>query len=186
MAVKWSKPLRIKFDNLQVNSNHFKLLHGYGQDISQGSRWFTGSYAITIQRRKMVCFWPIVLETALTSIHASVHPSWSHLWNIMNDTEMNKAWSLFPKSSQSSDKQIKRKLYFKKKWSKCRMAVRITCFSTCRGVGGHWWWKEPQIGLGCLRTVFYKHWWLCSSSKKNVWELYRQRRWEIFQEKGIV
>lgn len=39
MAVKWSKLFRIKFDNLQVNFNHFfGLLYDYGQDISEGTR----------------------------------------------------------------------------------------------------------------------------------------------------
>lgn len=48
MAVKWIKLFRIKFDNVQVNSTHFGLLYGYGQDISAATRWFIGFYAIVI------------------------------------------------------------------------------------------------------------------------------------------
>lgn len=126
LVVKWNNLFRIKFDNSQINSNHLGFLYGCGQDISEGARWFIGSFEIIIQRR-MLCLWP-VLEIACKSIHASVHPSRRYLCNIMNDTEMDKSWPLFQKAHRLVTK--KQKGYYPPQVEKCRMVAGIRCFGS--------------------------------------------------------
>lgn len=76
-----------------------------------------------------------------------------------------------PKSSQASDQKAKRILPHKSEGMQDGGRDQML-----------WQWGK---GWGSVGTVSHKHRW-CSSLKKNVWESFRQRRWEVLHQKEIL
>lgn len=135
MVVKWSKLFRITFYSLRVNSilSFFMATAKIFQRV-QGD--LLGLMQLLFREEKW-CTFDLLFQKLF--MHLSIQKV---LWNFVNDTERNKSWPLFLKSSQLSDKWISRESQKKKEKKKnggcCtwKMVVRInqTCWHWGKGI----------------------------------------------------